>query len=79
MKFNITEPNYLGNTTDSTKTSVDGFLVEGSIYLVYKIGTKDEYSVNEELSKVLAYEDEYMWTPYAVFSYKADLLSKTLV
>jgi hypothetical protein len=79
MKFNKKNKNYLGNTKDSTNASVDGFLQDDIIYLVYHLGSEDQYSVNEPLNKVLAYEDEYMWTPYAVFSYKADLLSKTLV
>ena len=66
--FDINSENYLGKTRDMAGHTVHGFKEGENIYLVYNLGTEDEYNTSKDLMTIRQKMDDYMWTPYSEFA-----------
>jgi len=58
---------YLGNTTDSCGRPVDIFKDKESMFIVYCLDTKSEYSTSVPLTRIQEDPDNYLFTPYVEF------------
>jgi hypothetical protein len=68
IEYNKNSEEYLGGTNDLAGTHVDGFNFDGTIHLVYDLGTDEEFVSTKELSVIKKDIDSYLWTPYGEFA-----------
>jgi hypothetical protein len=72
MKYDKSEPNFLGKCDDYAGNEVHAFEVEDEMHLVRHYGKVNERIAKEKIADIISEPDEYLFTPYALFMHKVN-------
>lgn len=67
--YDLESESYLGAGEDAAHHSFHAFRIDQEIHIVYHLGQQNQHVAKADIDKVASNIDDYLWTPFAQFSF----------